>query len=63
MRARSFAETKQDPAKWTATNSEPAVYSPVMIPDLSEMNMEAFLGLDDTTIETSSERSARTARA
>jgi hypothetical protein len=63
MRAKSFAETKQGPANWTATESEPAGYSPVLNPDLSEMNMEAFLDVDDTTIETSSERSARTARA
>jgi hypothetical protein len=64
MRAKSFAETKQDPAKWTASNSsEPTNYSPVLNPDLSEMNMEAFLDVDDATIETSSERSARTARA
>jgi hypothetical protein len=63
MRAKSFAETKQDSAKRTASDFDPIRYSPELDPDLSEMNMEAFLEVDDTTIEASSERSARTTRA
>jgi hypothetical protein len=46
----SFAAMKQDSDERAATSSKPTDYSPALGPDLSEMNMEAFRGLEPLTI-------------